>query len=467
MASRVTRIGESAFYDCSNLTSVTLSSNLITIGDLAFSGCSRLTNVAIPNSVTSVGYSAFRTCFSLIEITIPQSLTTIGAGAFSGCDSLISITVDAMNPAYSSFDGVLLNKNQTTLIHCPSAKAGTFVVPASVITIGNNAFYKCTNLSAIAVDTRNGYYTSVGGVLFNKSQTILIQCPGGKIATAPVPATVTNIAEYAFYNCIGLAAIDVDSLNPLYSSIDGVLFNKSQTVLIRCPPAKTGSYAIPATATNLGNSAFFNCSSLTNILIPQSVIRMEDSVFDGCTGLDAINANALNPVYSSLDGVLFNKTQTMLVQCPKGRSGSYAVPQGVTVISNAAFFGCTKLASVTVPESLTQMCYRSFFYCNSLRAIYCKCNVPLSNAPLFTGTDVTIYYLPGTVGWKSTFEYRPTALWNPEIQTAAPDFGVWPQRLRLTYHRHTGYPHPHRSRHRPLQRRLGAAAKPHPYQRIG
>src|SRR5450756_889581 len=111
---------------------------------------------------------------------IPNSVTTIGSYAFSGCTSLSAITVDALNFFYSSLDGVLFNKSQTTLIQCPGGKAGGYTVPNGVTSIGSSAFSGCTSMSAITVDALNFFYSSLDGVLFNKSQTTLIQCPGGK-----------------------------------------------------------------------------------------------------------------------------------------------------------------------------------------------------------------------------------------------------------------------------------------------
>jgi len=113
----VTSIGNRAFYYCRNLTSATIDTNVTSIGDEAFSSCTSLTNVTIPNSIINIGTSAF-----------------------SWCTSLSAIIVDALNSCYSSVDGVLFNKSQTTLIQCPGGKGGSYSIPDSVTTIGNYAF---------------------------------------------------------------------------------------------------------------------------------------------------------------------------------------------------------------------------------------------------------------------------------------------------------------------------------------
>ena len=112
----VTNIGYEAFLDCYGLTSVPIPNSVITIGYGAFANCYSLTNGIIPNSVTSIGSFAFQECISLTSVTIPNSVTSIGEWAFVWCTSLAAITVDTNNPAYSSVNGVLFDKGQTTLI---------------------------------------------------------------------------------------------------------------------------------------------------------------------------------------------------------------------------------------------------------------------------------------------------------------------------------------------------------------
>jgi len=162
--------------------------------------------------------------------------------------------------------------------------------------------------------------------------------PGGAVV---IPSTinglpVTRIGDFAFYYCTSLGAITVDALNSVYSSEDGVLFNKSQTLLIQCPGGKAGSYTIPNSVTNIEDGAFFSCTSLASVTIPNSVTSIGNEAFHYCTSLSAITVDALNSVYSSEDGVLFNKSQTLLIQCPEGKAGSYTIPNSVTSIGNDA-----------------------------------------------------------------------------------------------------------------------------------
>lgn len=140
--SSVTTIENSAFDSCDSLISVAIPNSVTTIGDFAFGTCVALSSVMIPNSVTMIGRGAFYWCDALTSMTIPSSVTEIGDYAFSECDNLKDITVDNANPNYASVEGVLYSKNIDTLICCPGGKTAV-IVPNSVTTIGEHAFYHC------------------------------------------------------------------------------------------------------------------------------------------------------------------------------------------------------------------------------------------------------------------------------------------------------------------------------------
>lgn len=174
--SGVTSIGGSAFSGCENLTSVTIPSDVVTIGTGAFSFCRSLKSVTIPSSVTSIGRLAFN--FSgLTSVSIPASVTSIGQSPFNACSDLTAISVDAANPSYSSSSGVLFDKAQTTVIEAPGAIT-SYTIPASVTTIGGEAFIDCLVLTNITI-----------------------------------PATVTSIANRAFY-CTGLTSVTMQADTP-------------------------------------------------------------------------------------------------------------------------------------------------------------------------------------------------------------------------------------------------------------
>src|SRR6185369_10329850 len=127
----VTSIGDLAFYFCTSLTSVTIPDSVTSIGNLAFYLCTSLPRVTIPNSVTSIGNYTFLYCTSLTSVTIGSSVTSIGVQAFYSCTSLTNISVDAANSVYSSLDGILFDKAQTTLIEFPRGRGGSYAIPNS------------------------------------------------------------------------------------------------------------------------------------------------------------------------------------------------------------------------------------------------------------------------------------------------------------------------------------------------
>ena len=186
----VANIGNYAFYMCDRLTSVTIPDGITSIGNYAFEACTGLTSVTIPNSVTSIGYRTFFACTGLTSVTIPDSVTSIGTSAFNVCFNLININVNKNNPVYCSKNGVLFDKNETTLIQYPAKKVDTeYMIPASVNHIGNGAFHYCTNLTSITIP--NGV-TRIGNEAFYK-------CTGLRSIT--IPGSVTSIGSYAFYMC--------------------------------------------------------------------------------------------------------------------------------------------------------------------------------------------------------------------------------------------------------------------------
>ncbi len=331
-----------------------------------------LTSVTIPDSVSNIGDYVFNNCSSLTTITLGNSVTNIGAMAFKQCASLTAITVPALDSAYSSVDGVLFNKSQTTLVAYPGGKAGACVISDTVTNIGDSAFYDSTGLTSVAVPDG---VTSIGDEAFE-------YCTG--LTNVTIGSGVTNIGSSAFSSCYRLTAISVDPSNSIYSSLGGVLFNKSQTVLIQYPTGKAGAYTIPNTVTNIGDSAFYECPSLIGVTIPDSVISIGDEAFASCLfltsitipknvtsvgagafascyGLTAITADLLNSAYSTVDGVLFNKNQTVLVGCPGGKVGAYTIPNSVASIGKAAFEGCYSVTNVAIGNSVTSIADRAFF----------------------------------------------------------------------------------------------------------
>ncbi len=314
----VTNIGDWAFFGCTNLNNVTIPAGVISIGHGAFCGCSGLIKVTLPAGVNSIGRLAFYECTSLNGITIPAGVTSIADQAFSECPRLTTVTIPG---SVSSIGGSVFSG---------CAGLTNITIPAGVTNIGASMFYDCTNLTSIAIPAS---VTSIGERAFYNCTSL---------TNLALPASVARIGSSAFASCASLAAITVDAANANYCSWDGVLFNKGKTALIQCPAGKTGSFTIPASVTGMGGGAFAS------------------------TKLSAVNVDAANQNYSSVDGVVFNKNQTTLIVFPGGKARSYAIPAGVTEIRFGAFRGCSSLGEVIIPDSVTTIRDRAFGDCTGL-----------------------------------------------------------------------------------------------------
>jgi hypothetical protein len=418
IGTNVTSIGDWAFLQCEALTSVTIPNSVTSIGDGAFYDCSGLTSVTIPNSVTSIGGGAFCYCASLTSVTIPNSVTSIGSEPFYGCSGLTAITVDALNSCYSSVDGVLFNKNQTTLIEYPGRKVGSYTIPNSVTSIGDDAFEDCWSLTGVTIPNS---VTSIGDWEFGG-------CSG--LTNLTIGTNVTSIGDDAFYVCSGLTSVTIpDSVTSIgdYAFYDCGLTNLT----------------VGTNVTSIGDWAFGGCSGLTSVTIPDSVTSIGGGAFSGCASLTAITVDAANPAYSSVDGVLFDRNQTTLVEYPCGLVGSYTIPNSVNSIWGAAFYHCWNLTSVTIGGSVTNIGDSAFSGCCGLTSVFFQGNAPIFGGYVFAqgwggvsgnggsvGSDdcildpATIYYLPGTTGWSTNSSGLPTALWLPQVLNTDASFGV-------------------------------------------
>lgn len=270
----VTKIGSSAFSNCRNLTeaviaesvtyidhcafdfdtklaSVNIPDNVTYIGDTAFGFCA-FESIVLPDSLNALGWGAFYMCTELQNINIPASVDFLPEDTFDYCRSLISINVDEDNKNYKSVDGILFNKEETELLIYPPNRDNTeYIIPDTVTDIAEDTFAWCSNLVSLTIHSG-----------------------------------VERIDEWFIYDAPKLEEINVDEKNKNYCSVDGILFNKNKTELIRYPSNKSGElYKIPDSVINIYSCAFDMAANLKSVIIPAGVKQIGTSAFWECTEL--------------------------------------------------------------------------------------------------------------------------------------------------------------------------------------
>ena len=339
-----------------------------------------LTSVTIPNSVTSIGDRAFSGCSGLTSVTIPNSVTSIGSGAFGNCSSLTSMNVANDNKNYSSKDGVLFNKQQTMLIQCPCGKQGAYIIPNSVTGIGEMAFADCSSLTSVTIPNS---VTDIGRWAFIGCRSLI---------SVTIPNSVTSIGISAFFDCSSLTYIE-----------------------------------IPNSVTSIGGGAFWGCSSLVSVAIGSSVTSIGGGAFYDCSSLTTINVSNDNSNYSSIDGVLFNKQKTTLIQCPCGKQGAYIIPNSVTGFGDRAFSGCSSLTSVTIPNSVTSIGESAFSGCSNLTSVTISIRVISIKDYAFTDcSSLTSIVIPNSVTSIGDYAFSGCSnLTSVTIPNSVTSIGYW------------------------------------------
>ena len=290
----VLTIGANAFGACEDLTNVSLGNNVAYIATNAFEYC-YFTGITIPNSVTSIDEGAFAYTH-LGSVTLGSGVTNMSGNPFPGCIFLPAIGVSGGNPKFTSVGGILYNQSLTTLIGYPAGLSGaTYAISNGITAIAGSAFSGCERLTNVTIPTS---VTSIGDFAFADCDYL---------AGITIPASVTNIGMGPFMACTDLRGITVNSSSTAYTNLGGVLYNKSVTQLIQYPEGSNGaSYVIPSGVTNIGGYSFAACSDLTNVLIPDSVVSIGDYAFTLCYYLDHVyfesNAPAGGTNVFNLDG---------------------------------------------------------------------------------------------------------------------------------------------------------------------
>ena len=401
----VNSIEGGAFRDCTGLTSVTIGNSVTSIGDYAFNNCTGLTSVTIGNSVTSIGDYAFSGCTGLTSVTIPGSVMSIGEGAFSGCTSL-----------YRTENGI--RYVDRWVVGCDSSVTTEVTLSADTAGISENALYYVRELEFVHYVGDMAGWCSINGLENIPKRGISLYIDGQKIeGELIIPDSVTEIKEYAFSGCTGLTSVIIpdsvtrigegafsgcSSLESITIPFVGAEAGKTSKDTYQYPfgyifgtDSYTGgrgvmqyygnstsytmsiTYYIPSSLRNVtvtgGNilyGAFYGCSMLTSVTIPETVTSIGERAFYNCTGLTAINYTGDIAGWCGIDGLgnITGSGRTLYIDGQK-IEGELIIPDSITEIKEYAFSGCAGLTSVTIPDSVTSIGEGAFSGCSSLESI--------------------------------------------------------------------------------------------------
>ena len=448
----VTRIGAHAFYGCKSLAEVVIPDTLTIIGVGAFYNCDSLTEITIPDSVTLLGYDAFRHCDALMTVVIGNGVPEISTCTFEYCKSLSSVTIGSSvtyigGGAFrycTSLTSVVVPDNVTTIMAtvfkgCTALSSVT--LPESLSYLSQNVFTDTAyyedpanwendvlyigNCLIKAKDTLSGSYTVKSGtrlIAFNAFRNCT------SLTAVTLPDSVAVIMDSAFYDCESLSSITIpDRVVSIGSSAfynaayyansanweNDVLYVGNH--LIKAKETLSGTYAVRPGTLTIAERAFYNCTELTEVILPDSIVAIEAEAFSSCKAITAMtlpfvgeNADGSGATYlgylfgattyfdnvtyvpSSLQSVTISGTAvgafafygcnaltSMTLSDRVTAIGKYAfyncsglssipIPDGVTAIEDSTFYGCSSLTSVTLPDAVTSIGESVFRKCSSL-----------------------------------------------------------------------------------------------------
>ena len=384
----VTKIGERAFYYCSSLTSITLPQSITSISKEAFFRCSKLASITIPNSVTKIGESAFYECSGLTSMTIPNSVTEIGSSAFDYCTGELWVNCNIPQDAfyYAKFTKAIIGEGVEKIgrsaFRCCSNLI-SITLPNTITSIGNNAFSECSSLTSITIPNS---ITEIPESCFENCSSL---------TSMTIPDGVTKIGEGAFNHCSSLR-----EFKSKYASADGrcIIFDG---VLNAFAPAGLTEYTIPIEVTEIGRWSLAYCSNIEKLTLSQNVTSVGYGALAYFTGELIVNSNNIevNSYYNQMTKLTFGNS--------------------VVSIGDYTFANLKYLTSIVIPSNITSIGRQAFYNCNELTSIYIKATTlpSLGNDAFYGHTSDRKIYVPSAVVDK----YKKANVWKNYADFIVPD----------------------------------------------
>ena len=408
-------IGDYAFYEYTDLTSINIPDGVQGIGNEAFFGCTSLTSISIGKDVTSIGEYAFGSCSSLTSFTIGKGVASIGEGAFSGCSGLTSIDISesVKEIGFGAFaecenlTRVKLNSNaiasndytsSNTISSIFGYQVEEYIIGDSVTQIGDGTFYDCYNLVSV----------TIGNNVERIGEYAFYYC---NLKSVIIPHNVSYIGREAFYRNDSLQTLIINS--PSIVERDGESLQWAfgldvPEIIIGDGISKIGkgkfygfgaSFTIPNSVKSIGSNAFSHCG-FKSIIIPNSVTEIGDEAFGWSDSLEYVTLpNNIKELY----GVFNYCTNLKSIDIPNGVTSlaafhgctsleSVNIPNSVTYLGG--FSECSSLTSIDIPESVKEIGGEAFNYCSSLKSIHIPDNVTTIGSLAFRHTGLKSIVIP-------------------------------------------------------------------------
>ncbi len=331
---KVSLIGEAAFKDCTSLKSIVIPNSVKTIENLAFYNCAKATELVIGQGVETIGDSAFEGCVLIEEIVIPNSVSAVGESIFRGCTALHTVTISNEMTIINTF----------TFENCVSLK--NITMGENVEEIYDYAFNGCDSIEEFNF---TGKIERIGKYSFGSCDSLVSITMGESLKA---------LGEYAFRDC---------------KKLENINFGNGITVIPNyafggCSSIK--EVIVPEGVEALDKYAFAYCSSITRIVISKTVSTIGERAIYSCTSLESIEVSEDNESYKSINGSLYSKDGSQLIQYAIGRKDTaFTVPSEVTAIADRAFYGCTYLEEVTIGENVASIGRYAFEGCVGIKSV--------------------------------------------------------------------------------------------------